>query len=199
MSRSSVIDFLKSSTTKQGSTVIYYYCDYSQVKTLEPPNIIGTLIKKLLYNVDIPTNVEQEIDNAFRQPSRGPEVEDLQSVLDLVVMLFPKVYIVIDGLDECRKEDQALVLSAMKRLAPITTTKLFISSREDDLIKKALSGCPQIDFSAANVGRDIESFVEGTVKSKLQSRELAISNPCLEQEIISALVDGASGMYILQL
>jgi hypothetical protein len=120
---------------------------------------------------------------------------ELASILCTVAGYFLRVYIFIDGLDECGKDEQAKVLSVVNRLtrARCTSVKIFITSREEAPILTSLREFPRVRVSGDKNSSDIAAFVEDMVKSKVRSGEL-IQHPSLESEIISALIDGAQGM-----
>ncbi|KAH0561957.1 hypothetical protein GP486_003334 [Trichoglossum hirsutum] len=193
---SSVIDTLKASVTNSPLTVVaYHYCDYSAPNSLEMPSILRATIKQLLeQHSDIPDHITQNLQECCLTDD-----ELLTTYLFLVISLFPKVFLLIDGVDELGKEEQIAVLSILKRLAGSTdsTVKIFTSSRrEEPYIVKQLEGFRRIDLSTSNLSSDIARFVKETVKSKIESGELVIRNPSLEQDIVKVLVDGADGMFL---
>ena len=181
------------------SGIAYYYCDYSDLITLETSSILGTFIKQLLVRLaDIPKDVEAQVNRCYPCGTKKPDHESLAAILFSVIGLFSEVFIVIDGIDELRKEDQVIVLSNVKRLGEFknTAVKVFVSSRYETYITKSLERFRHIDLSTANTASDIACFIKKTVRSKIELEDLVVRNPTLEQDIVKALLEGADGMYV---
>jgi hypothetical protein len=183
--------------------ISYYYCDYSDLPTLNISSVLGTIIKQLLERfTDIPGDVEGKLNQCYRSGTKIPDHNLLAAILYSVVDLFSRVFILIDGIDELGKEEQNIVLSVVKRLGQLKSieVKVFVSSRrEETYITKSLQNFRRIDLSTANTTSDIACFIKGTVRSKIESEELILQNPSLEHDIVRALLDGAQGMYALKL
>jgi hypothetical protein len=182
--------------TSQETTIAYYYCDFSNPKSLESFNIIGGIIRQLLEQIVIPNDLEQQIDSFYRLGARTPTDDELISILPSVFKHFSKVFIFIDGLDECRKEEQATISSMAHKLSQsqFPVIKILITSREEAVISTSLIGLPRLRITAENVSTDIASFVEETIKYNIRSGTLVLQDPSLESDIISALINGAQGM-----
>jgi hypothetical protein len=184
------------SITSQETAITYYYCDFSDPESLEMCNILGGIIRQLLERIAIPHDIEQQIDRFYRLGTRTPTDNELVDILTSILKHFSKVFIFIDGHDECRKEEQSTILSIVHQLSQShsPTVKILITSREEAIISTSLKGLLCLRITAESISCDIASFVEETVKSKIRSRALIIQDPSLESDIISALINGAQGM-----
>ncbi|KAH8154666.1 uncharacterized protein LAJ45_01195 [Morchella importuna] len=194
-----IIDSIIDDHLLDGSSLIWFYCDYSEQKTLDPSEIVGSLIKQLLnirlleVNIDLRLQLEKIYDN-----DRIPDLDELFDMLLRVISKFPKVFIIIDGLDECKEKDRELLFPWLKKLHNNSSTlvKLMITSRDEVDIRKAIGGTPSIQASKSNTSSDLAIVVEELVKERLVGQRDWLKDPCLVQEIIDALVDGAEGMFI---
>ncbi|KAH0551625.1 hypothetical protein GP486_007158 [Trichoglossum hirsutum] len=191
-------DIIDKDITSHEVAIDYYYCDFSDSKSLETRIILGTIIRQLLENIIIPVDLEQKIGQFYRLGTRTATDDELASILYAVVKLFSIVYICIDGLDECGKDEQATILSVVNQLARSdqTTVKILITSRQEPLISSSLRAFPHLQVSADKNSLDITSFVKDKVKSNIRLGSLTIRDSSLESDIISALIDGADGMYV---
>jgi len=72
--------------------------------------------------------------------------------------------------------------------------RVLYTCRDEDQMLRALDEYPQIHMSSRMSFADIKSYVEWAVKSRLQSRDLAISDPDLEADIVTELVNKSQGM-----
>lgn len=122
--------------------------------------------------------------------------EDLLDLVRSVLGLFSRIYIVIDGLDECGKDTQEDIMFIVKILASFDKAilKVLVFSRENARLSTVLKQYPCVHTSEAALTGDILSYVQATVASKLEAGELVIHNPALKEEIISELVTKAQGM-----
>jgi hypothetical protein len=184
--------------SSQDSAIAYYYCDFSDSKSLQTCNILGVIVRQLLEKIVIPDDLEEQIYCYYRHGTRTPTDSELVATLTSISKQFSKVFIFIDGLDECGKEEQSTILSMVHQLSQsrFPTVKVLITSREEAVISASLKGLPCLRISSENISLDISSFVEKTVKSIIRSGDLIIRDPSLESDIISALVDGAQGMWV---
>ena len=159
-------------------------------------SILGGIIRQLLEKIAIPHELEQQINSFYRLGTRTPTDNELVDILTSILKHFSKVFIFIDGLDECRQEEKSTILSIVHQLSQYhsPTVKILITSREEALISTSLEGLPRLRVTAENISCDIATFVEETVESKIRSGALIIQDPSIESDIISALINGAQGM-----
>jgi hypothetical protein len=189
-------DIINKDITSQDIGIIYSYCDFSDPKILKTGGILGTIIKELLKEITISRDLEQQMDLFYRSGIRTVADNELITLFIAVIKHFFKVYIVIDGLDECKKEEQITILSTVNQLAQSTSpvVKILIISRQEPIISILLRGFPRFRVSAEKNSADIAFFVEERVKSMIKSEVLKIRDSSLEYDIKSALIDGAKGM-----
>ena len=197
MVRSSVVDSLLSEADGTKIAVASYYCDYSDLNTLTALSIFGTLVKQLLAAVDISQHLEQLIDRCYAHGTRTPDNQEMLDILSETLKLFSKVYLVIDGLDECKREERSEVLSSVKKLmrSDVPVVKIFLSSREEADITACLEVTQLIHVTEERVSPDIALFITEAVDERLRSGAMVVHNQPLRQEIITGLVKGARGMY----
>lgn len=136
------------------------------------------------------------IKKCYGDGLRTPETKELITIICVAVDLFPEVFIIIDGLDECQKIVWQDILLLIKNLIQQKTArlKIFVSCREEDQLLQGLAQFAYIQISTEVVSRDISTFIQGTVRSRLDSGELKIHNPALEKDITQKLEAKAQGM-----
>jgi hypothetical protein len=200
-------------------TTAYYYCDYSDKRTLEPVAIFGTIAKQFLESVSISKHVENLVKGSFAN-GRTPVVSEVFDILVAAIELSSKArpcdlignvaaphtataiektaIMVLDGIDEMTDEDRKVVIATLNKL--INTTKLplklFMSCREDvsQLIRLPESLCYRVHLAPTTIASDIEAYVSHSIKVLLESGDLVLQNGGLEITIREALVAGAQGM-----
>lgn len=191
-----MIDSLLSTPGESGEAVVYFYCDYADHRTLETCNILGTILLQLLRTKTIPEPLIAMIRKSYEDGLRTPETRELIAIIGAAVELFPEIFIIIDGLDECKKNVWQDVLILIKDLIQKGTpcVKVFVSCREEDQILQGLAQYFHIQISTEAVSRDISAFIQGAVRSRLDSGDLKIHNPILEKDITHKLEAKAQGM-----
>ena len=191
-------DIIKKNITSQDTGVIYYYCDFSDPRSLERRNLSGALIRQLLEDIHISDELEQQITTSCGQHPEAIMDEGLVSVLLRAIRHFSKVYLFIDGLDECKCEEQTAILSMLHELSRSQqpTVKILVSSRDEHTISHSLKKFHQLRIAAESNSADIDFFVKKTVKNKIQSGELRVRDFSLQSEIITSLTSQAHGMFV---
>ena len=189
-------DIIKKNIRSFETSIVYYYCDSSDPRTLKLSSILGTIIRQLLEKVVISETLEKQIERYFRPGIRVATEEELFAILLEALQNYSNLYILIDGLDECGKEDLNKILSMLSQLlrSERALLKIAIFSREETLIANALKRYPRVRVSSKKISPDINSFIEETVKAKIRDRQLCVSEPLLEKRVINALTNGAQGM-----
>lgn len=194
---SGVIDHLTNNTSHIEKKVVHYYCDYGDQRTLQTDRILGTILKQLLPTNRIPKEMEAELSESCQDDSRPLlGTNSLLSLICSIVQLNHWVSIIFDGLDECDSAARQDILALLDRLKNLrkTTVKMLITCREEDQILRSLRGFSLIHVTATSVQSDIECFVAGSVKLRMDSGQLKLRAMGLEQEIVSELVGKAHGM-----
>lgn len=179
-----------------GEAVVYFYCDYADHRTLDTCNILGSLLMQLLRTKPIPEPLVAMIEKCYEDGLRTPETKELIAIICTAVEIFSELFIIIDGLDECKKNVWQDVLVLIKDLIQKKTpcVKIFVSCREEDQILQGLAQYSHIQISTEVVSRDISAFIQGTVRSRLDSGDLKIHNSTLEKDITQKLEAKAQGM-----
>jgi len=198
--RTAVVDTLVANSTSMESVTIHFFCDYADQKTLCAIEIFGSLAKQLLSTFNqIPKEMEKMIRDAYGDGTLIPDASTVLDILLAAVKLFNRVYIVLDGVDECKGEDRLEVIAAIRTMSSAdpeeSALRLFVSSRADVDFERALEYSIHLQVNAKNISPDIKSFIAGIVKDKERSGDLSVRDPGLLNEIIAILADKADGMY----
>ena len=197
--RSNLVDTLTgagSTPTIPASCVIYYYCDYADHRSLQLDCILGSLLKQLYLNRQIPEIIESQLFQLYAARSRSTPETALVNIFCASVAILSDMYLIFDGLDDCDKAVWRTMLKVFNQLAAVrpTNVKVFITCVEEGSVVHSLNGFTHIQLSPSVTSTDIKAFVESSVRQKIEDGELRIRNPSLEQDIISELVLKANGL-----
>jgi hypothetical protein len=141
-------------------------------------------------------NEEEEQGNA----SGTLDIDDARELILELVALYPITTIIIDALDECPREERAVMIDFIKTLIRNSSNlvKFFISSREDGDIVFHLEEFPSLRISSGKNQVDIEAFVEAETRRLVESGSLLRHSQKQRQlmdEIMSRVAKDAKGMY----
>ncbi|PQE21621.1 P-loop containing nucleoside triphosphate hydrolase protein [Rutstroemia sp. NJR-2017a WRK4] len=192
VSASSLIDGLQSTVcgVKQNVALAYYYCDYADKRTLTSAGVFSCIAQQLLRQKGVLSKRLMGILEAmFPNKAASASLDDIVTLLTVVIDEFKSVILFVDGTDELPENDRNTTFKNLRKVVEVTASpiKLFVSGRADisDLF-------PQSEKLA----------VVKVAFAKIQSRailtfgDLVIGNPSLEEDIFSALSAGAQGMFL---
>src|SRR5450432_522504 len=177
--------------------VVYHYCDYTDKRTLEPILILGSLVRSLLEDLEIPEQVADLIAAYYHHGKRVPDAEEVLDILLRTLESFENVvkYVVIaiDGIDEVNEVDFYPILGYLRALMtrPAVPVKLFISCRGD--VASFVSADPDVRFSVlisdSVISHDIDDYIQHSVELLCSARRLAIKpeNQELKEGVIDVL------------
>lgn len=152
-------------------------------------NIYGSLVAQILEYV---TDIPGEVDDLFERCNGKPAtLGHLKDVFSQLIQRFPKVVIIIDGLDECI--DRTEVIDGLLELRddPTGNANILVTSRSDLATRAAFSSVPNLAMKADKVGADIELYTKNEIERRVKLRRL---KPEMKAEITVRLVNGANGM-----
>lgn len=180
----------------------WFYCDGNYEKQNDVRNILGSLIKQFI-GVSPSESVLEPVRKLYKAHERDNEREqdsasaikricqEFESIL-LQVCAHSKVYIFIDALDECEEARRQRLLGIVVNLGKARNINLFLSSRNESDITRALSGFPVIDVDEhqLNAG-DIYHHIDWAFG---QYDDLKAIQQGVKQEIIRKLKEKSDGM-----
>ncbi|TGO32628.1 hypothetical protein BHYA_0301g00120 [Botrytis hyacinthi] len=174
---------------RPGLTTCYYYCD-SRSSGNVCQQILATIsIQLLRQHHEISTLVANE----FVYRGVDCTMTQLRALVPQLLQTVASTRIVIDGLDECSKEDQKLILKELRTICigPALQCKVLFSSRKEAHIRQKLLKQPYIALdSRQEVNQDIQSYLKYKV-SKLDT-----SDQELLKRIEITLMEKANGMFL---
>ena len=197
----------------------YLYCSINRPETLEPVNILATILKQLISCLpDIPDKIfsifqTHKYQGLTSGRHRLVDIKNgLREVLEVCGRAFSPqpVYILLDGLDECGKDARATVINALRYItspasaqpdSPLSgasaVAKIAIFSRPERDVRLELGngewGFTEISIQSADTTADIKTFLTGKVKG---SRLLFVDEKDMGVNVIDHLVKNANGMYV---
>lgn len=136
--------------------------------------------------------------SSFGADGRSPEDEKLIQEVRIAAGRSERLYIVLDGLDECKEETLRGIMDLLIDLVKNTSlgVRVLLTCREESHIEKSIHDWPRIKLDEQASGDDIKAFVASSVRHRIDKGEMKISNLSLENEVITTLADKAHGMWV---
>lgn len=172
----------------------FFFCDHNSPDSLNPVNVLAALAIQLAMQADEAFEVldsyheELHPHNGIQKP---PEAKRMIQVVQKMINHYDRVYVAIDGLDECGSS-VAELLQSLKQLARDSHVNMALFSRDEAEIREELSDNAYIEIAAHT--EDLELYVLAQMETRKRLGRLAIRNPELHEHIRRTLVEGANGM-----
>ncbi|KAJ6482417.1 hypothetical protein C8R45DRAFT_1099709 [Mycena sanguinolenta] len=190
-----VIDHLLQTCTSE-EVVLYTFCEFRNQQSITPGAILCTLFSGLLrsYPDEISANFDDLIREERKRQSPPQTVAPLLKLIRKAIPAFKRVYLVLDGLDECDSRSELLEL--LPSLASDDDLHVFVASRQEEEIREAF--CDATIISLGTQTEDVDGDIKLHISQELQNRrELARLPRELKEEIQATLESKASGMFRL--
>ena len=190
-------DLLANYRDGQRNAVAYFYFDFNDPqKQLTDPMVRSLLCQLSQQSTKMPKHLFNVV-SSYKYEQQQPPLDVLLEELRHVMEDFPKVYIMLDALDECAK--RAELLNVLNIIAgwQLKTLHLLVTSRRELEIERTLAGFvdPEncISLQSHLVDTDIRRYVRQRLADD-QSLSKWGKNHALRDEIEITLMKGSQGM-----
>ncbi|KAF6839174.1 ankyrin repeat protein [Colletotrichum plurivorum] len=194
LSGSVIEEILQLSSTS--TAVAFFYCDYKSNETKAFTNVLGALAVQLAEQSDAAFDLLEAYYDALIAGNGlkgAPDTKGLQKLISKITVLYDKVYIIIDGLDECDNNVAEVAAGLTELIESCPPVSMAIFSRNEQEIREEL----EEDFAHVEIVAhtdDLEIYVRAEMSKRKQLKKLAYRNPELSEEIKEKLVCSAQGM-----
>ncbi|MCJ1475157.1 hypothetical protein MMC13_003817 [Lambiella insularis] len=144
-------------------------------------------------------DVQSLLETKSRDLQRKMNVSDYCYLVRAMSARFPRVFVVIDALDECSEiENFALVLEELVSRSPSATTlRLIASSRNDLNVERLLDPVISTNFSLHGaLGGDIRTYLEAEVQTRSCFQKLTLKDSALTSHIVRTVTKRAGGLFL---
>jgi hypothetical protein len=166
-----VEELISKSTGNQLSVVGYLYCKYNDCQRNNFIELTRSLIHQLLGNND--TCYEYLYDIATNSVElTASKRQGLMTIIQDILQCYETVFIGIDGLDECEKEERDLIIKLLKELLKLpgstVNVHIFVTSQAVLDIERFMASTPyHVKIEPEHISNDIRFY------SQARSIELA--------------------------
>lgn len=189
----------------QENIVIYYYFDRSG--GCKPYQAVSSLLRQILDQKDIPLPkflAEMETDGSDaanrtgdRQPNGSIRLANLVSDFLSVLSRFKRVYICLDGLEEC--DDLLALMAILRRVSAVQETRLVVTARS-----RIVEQCIALGVGRREAVRQLEDHNSSDIRQYLEEFVQCQQRICLSDMIgnearsglLDKLVEKSGGKYV---
>ncbi|KAG9591653.1 hypothetical protein KCU77_g1492, partial [Aureobasidium melanogenum] len=191
---SNVVNHIQKSYAGKQTGLCFAYFSFTDPTFQDYTRLVASFLKQLCQQHDeIPERLLKAKRDA-REPIGVLNTEMFTSVTEL----YPRAFIVIDGLDECPEERRSPILEFMVEASSDSSSNLeiFVSSRKelDISTQFAFLNTPAIELKTGTITPDIRSFVQHEASRLRIESKLRVRDDDLFEEIIQKLVEESNGM-----
>jgi len=157
-----VIDTLCTQAMGRDVAVVGLYCDFHAQQDQSTANMFGAMLKQLASRGGIPVHTREAFQEAKKGfGGRGLLLPEMVDILKKTITSLPRLFICIDGLDECAPKHRRELLESLQQIVQVSLgTRVFLTGRPhiDDEIAGCFSKVLQIPLSPTQ--SDIKSYLE---------------------------------------
>jgi AAA domain len=186
-----VVDHLWKAFQKDNIGIASVYCNYKARESQTTTDLVAAILKQLvqerpLFGGPVAALYEQHADRRTR-----PSLDELLTALNSVSNCYSKVYIVLDGLDECSDSDgtRSELLAKLRSLQIKTDISLMATSRFAPKVVQFFEGFSMLEIRASDA--DVKQFVAGQMNRLPHCVQRNID---LQVEIQDRIVQAVDGM-----
>ena len=183
-----------------GSAVVYFYFDFNDPQKRRADLMLRSILAQLLRKcAEIPVAVAA-LFSSCKSGLQQPPLSACVDVLRRVIIEIPRVFLVLDALDECNSRKELLeVITSISDWKANNLHVLLTSRKERDIqdtIVQIVNSENMVHLQSDQVDPDIRAYAVERL-SKDKSLEKWRKSNEVQEEIESVLMKKAQGMYVL--
>ncbi|KAF4999296.1 hypothetical protein FDECE_11542 [Fusarium decemcellulare] len=194
---SSVINHLLIKKKDSKNPMVFFYPRFDDMDSLKSETILRSLARQAIESAAIVDDTLPFLNSLAS--SYGFSIPNFTQLMTMAARRMDTVHIIIDGLDECEKNERSQLLGALSSLTNLDSRfQLFLASRDtlSTEIQKAFHSLNHISMSCSSARSDISNFVTSEIERLSNSEDLLVGHECLKNDIKEALIKHADGMFL---
>ncbi|KAK3333052.1 ankyrin repeat-containing domain protein [Cercophora scortea] len=188
---SMVIDHILEISNREGGATLYWYFDYLKASEQHPDAIAAAILRQLIEHLPaMPREVQQLYDQCERFKQR-PGVNALLRIAKSLVVNVRPTFIIIDAMDECDEDYRNGIFTILESLQA-AGVHVFVTARPHiEYLEYPENG---LEIQAHE--EDIRRLFQFRLQSKGNGAMRRIMTASVQEEIVSAIVAKADGMFL---
>ncbi|KAJ7444220.1 ankyrin repeat domain-containing protein [Mycena latifolia] len=187
-----VVSHLEARAQNSGSGLACIYLNYKETETQTITNLLGALAAQLMLGKHIPPLGHSLYEHHLARWTR-PNIDEFRKVLDLAIALYPKVYFIIDALDEYPENCRHCFLKYLSTLGP--KVNIMMTSRPHINLDAQFPNMRTIEIHATE--EDIHKYLDTQIQNSVRLSKHVQTRPELQDEIQANIGEKSGGMFLL--
>jgi hypothetical protein len=187
-------DILHRTREHRNAAVAWIYCNFREVHDQGVNSLLATILKQLSQILSELPNSVHELYKNHTEKRTSPSVKELSTTLQSVALLYSRIFLFVDALDECQTSDGCRnnFLQEMETLQAISEMNIFLTSRYNPMISESIKRYKNvISVEIRATDQDVANYTESLLP-RLPS--FVKRNSELQMHIISRIVKAVDGM-----
>ncbi|KAL7906419.1 hypothetical protein GGI35DRAFT_458100 [Trichoderma velutinum] len=174
--------------------IAYIYCDFRRQHEQKAEDLLASLLKQLAQSRPSLSDSVKSLYSSHRAERKRPSLDEISKELKSIAVLYSKVFIIVDALDECQASDgcRSTFLSEIFSLQEKSGVNLFVTSRFIPEITEKIERSVSLEIRASE--HDVRKYMDGQI-SRLPSFVQRHSD--LQEEIKTGIANAVDGMFLL--
>ncbi|PQE29611.1 Ankyrin repeat protein [Rutstroemia sp. NJR-2017a BBW] len=175
--------------------VAFVCCDFRDQANQQLDALLASLLKQLSANLrHFPNMIKVLYDKHNTQGTR-PSVKDITGCLHAIAGEYSRVFVVVDGLDECPVEGgcRSKFILEIQNLQAQRPVSFFATSRNIPDITRLFQECPTLEIFATS--DDVRRYLNYRMRELVVDDEIKCDTN-LKEEIKTRIVEVVDGMYV---
>ncbi|KAJ6523135.1 hypothetical protein DFH09DRAFT_1421112, partial [Mycena vulgaris] len=187
-----VFNHLEIQARKNNVGLACIYLNHKETQTQTLANLLGGLWKQLMLEKSMPLAVDALYDYHFQRKTRPP-LDEFHKALNFAITQYPRVYFILDALDEYPEDLRYPFLQYLVKLGP--KVNIMMTSRPHIDLNSVLPEFQILEIQATE--DDICRYLSTQIKQSPRLSRHVKARPDLQEEIQSKIVANCKGMFLL--
>jgi Cdc6-like AAA superfamily ATPase len=189
-------DLIKKREADPSIGLAFLYCDFESRNEQKARDLLTSLLEQLTRGQSLLPTVVEDLYKHHKENRTRPSFNEILEVLQSVVSISSRVFIIIDALDECQDADRSRsqFLNEIFSLQTKCGANIFATSRFIPEITDRFKQSISVEIRASD--EDIQKYLEGHMD---ELRSFVQHDQQLQAEIKTKISDSVGGMYVVQL
>jgi hypothetical protein len=176
----------------EDTVILSIYCNHKEQAEQTLVNLLGSVWRQLALKKGAISDLASKLYKKHTAEQSRPTVNELVTYIDQELQNFSRAYMVVDALDECKRDMMASLVLALRSVSE--KCHLLFTSRPLLIIEELLDGFSRLDINADT--EDMEAYIYGRMYPGSQIVNLINSRPdSIQRDAVKDIViKRAAGM-----
>lgn len=176
--------------------IAYVYCNFRRQDEQKAKDLLASLLKQLTQVRPSLPDAMKSLYNKHILRRTQPSFDEISQALQSVAALYSRVFILIDGLDECQESDgcRSRFLTEVFNLQAKSGANLFATSRSIHDITERFKEKQSLSLEILASDEDVRMYLDDCIS---HSKPKILKDR--REEIKTEITKAASGMYVSSL